>query len=563
MNNEVRVSVEFVEPPTMRGDEIGMVALVRVNYLLPAEQNERVPDLIEIMSDESGQYLKRELFRQGIEIADRELVLKLRTGKEGKGIQLFGTRRYTFKTRFGTVVVKRIRIRHKSDGSTQVPSAKVWATPRQVMVSRGLKNAVCNIVVKESFDSTRKQIERQTGEEGIISKSTIGNILHQEGGALAAAQQGRAEKVLNTDKQAKALLGRASAHIGENYFEAVYLDGAELESEQDAERVFEQIMWDPYQELIKQAEREQEKEPEQQGGQNNCVAVTDRDAESERIATCDVDSAREDCACAAIATAAAVLPKEEARAEVIAQLDEVVVPKQPGDKRERVVHYTGTIKTAARTYYCQGSTAAQLIYQVSGILATLDLHRGDKKLLVLSDCAGWINNWVNGIGIKEKEAIFCWWHLRERCRELVGEALTNKADRDEVRKKLLKYLWRGRTDKALGYLKKLIEDNEDGISRVGIKSIGKLETIKNYLIKRLIYIPDYQSRYKNKEWIASTQIEKFNDFSISARCKGKGQRWTSKGVSAIAALETAQRNGELAQWQLNNQLPSWASSVAA
>ena len=62
---------------------------------------------------------------------------------------------------------------------------------------------------------------------------------------------------------------------------------------------------------------------------------------------------------------------------------------------------------------------------------------------------------------------------------------------------------------------------------------------------------------KNKEWIASTQIEKFNDFAISVRCKGNGQRWTSKGVSAIAAIETARRNGELVEWQAREELPSY------
>jgi hypothetical protein len=140
---------------------------------------------------------------------------------------------------------------------------------------------------------------------------------------------------------------------------------------------------------------------------------------------------------------------------------------------------------------------------------------------------------------------------------LIGEAFTNRDDRAAVRKIILKYLWRGQVDKALSYLKKVIEDVEDGESRLSVKSIGEIEALKNYLIKRKPYIPDYQARQKNKQWIASTQIEKFHDFAVSARCKGNGQRWTSKGVSAIAALATAQRNGELEYWQEQGELPAW------
>lgn len=537
MNNEVRVSVEFVEPPTMRGSEIGMCALVRVNCLLPAEQNERVVDVIEEMSNEGGQSLKRELFRAGIEIADRELVIKLRGGKEGKGIQLYGRRRYTFKTGFGTVVVNRIRIRHKSDGRTQVPSATAWATPRQVMVSRGLKNAVSNIVVKESYGSTRRQIEKQTGEEGIVSKSTIGNILHHEGGLLAAAQQARAEKVFKSDESAKVLLGRAAAQFGEDYFETIYLAGEELNSESDAERVFEQIMWDPYQELVKQ----------------RCEPATAIAVDCESVDKVD----KVMTAPGSVATESKEDVTPVVREQIIAQVDEVVVAKQPGGKRDRVVHYNGTVKSGAQTFYCSGSTSAQLISQMGAVLAQLGLHQGEKRLVVLSDCANWINNWVNGIGIRDKEAFFCWWHLRDRVRELVGEAFSNKADRDLVRRILLKNLWRGRTDKALSYLKQLIADVEDGISKLSVKSINELTAIKNYLIKRQAYIPDYQARRKSKEWIASTQIEKFNDLSISARCKGQGRRWSSNGVKAIAALETARRNGELAEWYKQRALPAW------
>jgi hypothetical protein len=40
-------------------------------------------------------------------------------------------------------------------------------------------------------------------------------------------------------------------------------------------------------------------------------------------------------------------------------------------------------------------------------------------------------------------------------------------------------------------------------------------------------------------------VEKFNDWSVSARCKHQGMEWTEAGVVALATLEAARRNGEL------------------
>ena len=373
---------------------------------------------------------------------------------------------------------------------------------------------------------------------------------------MQKAQAERAKAVLSADSEAKRMLGRAAAHLGEDYFEAVYLNGADLDraSSEEIETLFSRVEWDPYEELMKRKEREMQKNASAQSREElepTGPAVTDppvppvlpaapanqnAQIENSLFKLEEADEMK------SAATGAGGEPKG-AREQVIVQVDEVVVRKQPGGKREKIVHYNGVVKTEQRSYYCSGITSAQLIYQAGSLLAQLGVHRDGKSLLVLSDCAGWITNWAVGCGTEEKEILMCWHHLRERCRELIGEAFTDKSDREEVRKRILKYLRRGDTDKALSYLKKLIEDAEDGLSKLGIKGIREIEAIRNYLMKRRAYITDYQRRVKNKEWIASTQIEKFNDFAVSARCKGEGRRWTSKGVSAIAALETADAMG--------------------
>src|SRR5205085_2149858 len=150
---------------------------VEVEIDMP-EQNEQLPHVLEETTVKVGQAFMRKYYRQAIEKADLELVLNNRAGKNGEGIQRIGTRPYRFKTRFGTIAVRRIRIKNKADGSTEVPSSKIWKPRKPLCITAGLKNAVCNLVVKQSFNSTVRQLEIESGEKKILSKSSVGNILH-------------------------------------------------------------------------------------------------------------------------------------------------------------------------------------------------------------------------------------------------------------------------------------------------------------------------------------------------------------------------------------------------
>jgi hypothetical protein len=62
-----------------------------------------------------------------------------------------------------------------------------------------------------------------------------------------------------------------------------------------------------------------------------------------------------------------------------------------------------------------------------------------------------------------------------------------------------------------------------------------VEDLIGYLEKRREFIPDYQERRRAGLWIASTRVEKFNDWAISGRCKHQGMSWTPQGVLALAA----------------------------
>jgi len=87
--------------------------------------------------------------------------------------------------------------------------------------------------------------------------------------------------------------------------------------------------------------------------------------------------------------------------------------------------------------------------------------------------------------------------------------------------------------------------------------VEALEDLIGYLEARRPYLPDYAARQRAGLWIASNRVEKFNDWSVMARCKHQGMEWTEAGVVSLAVLEAARRNGELPTWRAKHSLPTW------
>src|SRR5262249_59005801 len=86
-------------------------------------------------------------------------------------------------------------------------------------------------------------------------------------------------------------------------------------------------------------------------------------------------------------------------------------------------------------------------------------------------------------------------------------------------------------------------------------NVPVLEGLIGYLESRRPYLPDYEARQRAGLWIASNRVEKFNDWSVSARCKHQGMEWTEGGVVALASLEAARRNAELSTCRAERRLP--------
>ena len=358
--------------PSTAIDQTLSLELSLADVLAHAAQDEHLPDQIEAFVHQAGLEIQRRLFRVLIEKADQELVLQQRHGKGGAGIQLRGTRPFTFKTTFGEVTVQRSRIEHKKDGTIEVPSASAWNTSHQLHITQNLRDAVCDQMSDQSAGKSRADVCQYAGDEDLLGRSTIIDIVHQEGEQLIVAQRERARAILDGASEAQlALLGPAAADP--DAMTGLVDDDPPLDDSEEAQAEWEQT-------------------------------------QAEWIATgfpgCEP---------------AFPVAKDEPRAVdegfVIVEPDEVKTKAQPSTGRKEVWTYTAVVLVAGLRYAFAEATAEGLWLQVSALLLELGVLSGERRLLVLGDGAAWIRTWFESLGISLKAMILCWWHLRKRCYE--------------------------------------------------------------------------------------------------------------------------------------------------
>jgi Uncharacterised protein family (UPF0236) len=485
-------------PVNCQGQTLSLELALQMTVPLP-DQDEHLPDQIEAFVHQAGLEVQRRLFQILIEKADQELVLQRRHGKGGAGIQRRGTRPFTFKTTFGEVTVQRSRIRHNHDGTMEIPSARAWGTSHQLAITGNLRDAVCDQMSDQSAGKSRVDIGQAAGDEELLGRSTILEIVHQEGEQLIAAQRQRASAVLDGASEAQLSL------LGPPASETVVDEPSDVPPGDDSEEAL--------------AEWEQ--------------------AQAEWAATGFPG-------CEPAFPVAADQPRDVDPGWVIVEPDEVKTKAQPTTGRKEVWTYTAVVLVAGWRYAVVDATAAGLWLQVGALLLELGVLSGERLLLVLGDGAAWIRTWFEGLGIAAKAMIVCWWHLRKRCYEQLSSAGGPKDRRHALEKELLGQLWEGQVDAAVELLRGASE---------WVRNPHAVEELIGYLEKRRGFLPDYQQRQRAGLWIASTRVEKFNDWAISGRCKHQGMSWSPQGVLALATLEAARRNGELERWRQDRELP--------
>jgi hypothetical protein len=167
-----------LDPVKQRDRTVSVALHVQVSFALPP-QDQRLPHTIEARVHRAGAEVQRALFRALIEHADRQFVLAARAGKDGQGVQLRGTRPFHFKPVFGTVEVQRLRVTHRGDGRTEVPSAAAWGTAHRCEITRGLREAVCDQMLDESAGAVRQGVGLAAGEPDLVGRSTVLGVVHE------------------------------------------------------------------------------------------------------------------------------------------------------------------------------------------------------------------------------------------------------------------------------------------------------------------------------------------------------------------------------------------------
>jgi hypothetical protein len=490
-----------VSPVNRDAQTLSLELTLRMALPMP-NQDEDLPDQIETVVHQTGLEAQRRLFQALIEKADQELVLQRRQGKAGAGIQRRGTRPHTFKTIFGAVTVQRSRVRHTHDGTMEVPSATAWNTSHQLTITGNLRDAVCDQMSDQSAGKSRADVCQSAGDEDLLGRSTLIDIVHQEGAQLIAAQHARARAILDGASEVQlSLLGPAAA---------------------DPDARTGLIDDDPPVDESEEARAEWAQTP------------------AEWIATGFLG-------CEPAMPVVPDQPRAVDEGFVIVQPDEVKTKAQATTGRKEIWTYTVVVLVAGLRYALADATTDGLWLQVSALLWELEVLSGGRRLLVLGDGASWIRTWFESLAIDPQAMIVCWWHLRKRCSECLSLAGGAKDRRQVLSQSLLDRLWAGTVDEAIALLRE---------AAGWVRNPKALEDLIGYLEKRRAYLPDYGERQRAGLWIASTRVEKLNDWAVSARCKHQGMSWTSQGVEALAALEAARENGELDAWRRDGVLPA-------
>ena len=482
------------------GPDLAVELALQITFPLP-DQDRELPDRIEAAVHQAGLEVQRQLFRALIQKADHELVLASRHGKAGAGIQRRGTRPFTFKTTFGEVAVERSRIGHKHDGTIEIPSARAWGTPHQLAITRNLRDAACDRMREQSAGKSRQALAQAAGQADLLGRSTIIEIVHREGGRLVAAQRQRAGAILADAS------GAERAGLGVPAAEAVAEEFDDAPPCEDAEEAGAEADWEQAQAGWVATGFA--------GGGPACPVALDE-------------------------------PRQVDQGLVIVGPDEVVTRAQATTGRKTVRTDTAVVMVAGLRYALAEATAQGLWVQVGALLVGLGVLRGDRRLLVLGDGAGWIRAWYEGLGIASRGMIVCWWHLRKRCYGQISLAGGPKDRRRALEKGLMSRLWEGDVVAAVALLRGTLDR---------VRTPKAAEELIGYLEKRRGFIPDYRERRRAGLWIASTRVEELNDWAVSGRCKGRGMSWSSPGVLALAALEVARCEGELDYWRLQHELP--------
>lgn len=204
--------------------------------------------------------------------------------------------------------------------------------------------------------------------------------------------------------------------------------------------------------------------------------------------------------------------------------------------KNTVVH----IQKDIDTYVYNSMNIKQAFKWLVAFLFTNSIH--NVGLLVFfvdgaTDLKAGIKNHFSWIPYK---VILDWHHLAKKCEQRLSLSIKGKNARNDVLETLLSYLWVGKVEVAIKYLKEL----DSSI----IKSSDEINKLIDYFDRNWSNIPCYALRAALGLRNSSNPVEKANDLLVSNRQKDNGTSWSKDGSVSLATVTSLRLNNEMDNW---------------
>ena len=149
--------------------------------------------------------------------------------------------------------------------------------------------------------------------------------------------------------------------------------------------------------------------------------------------------------------------------------------------------------------------------------------------------------------LPRREVILDWYHLVKKVKDRLSRMGGSRSAKKTLRQGVVGALWRGEVDAALEQLEQY---------RATAKNPKALNELQDYLRARREWLPHYQERRKQQQYIGSGHVEKLNDRLVARRQKNHGMHWNLVTSEALARLKALQLNHEWDAYWAEGLLPS-------
>lgn len=244
--------------------------------------------------------------------------------------------------------------------------------------------------------------------------------------------------------------------------------------------------------------------------------------------------------------------EDPTQVKALISVDDVLCKKQkasgrkrgspPPKKKERVKNTVAHIqRRKGETYTLTTAAIAQMMIVLLAFLLSNGLMIMSGPVVFFTDGAQDLLGAIQKVfAFLPFKLILDWYHLDKKCQERLSMAMKGKEKRNTVLQELLAWLWIGKVDQAISYLRSLNPDD--------IKDAEHIEKLIGYLSRNLSFIPCYALRQKLGLRVSSNPVEKANDLLVSNRQKHQGMSWSADGSTSLATLTCLRRNDEHMQW---------------